>query len=315
MDSLDTTSTSAVYTQTVLIPTQTQLSASYNPSLVGQPALFKALVNANSGATPTGTVQFFNGGTLIGTSALSGGEAELTTSSLPAGNLSISAAYSGNNSAADAPSKSAVVTQLVQIPTTTVLNSSSSTSSYGQKVIFTATVSGTGVTPMGVVTFMSGGTVLGNAPVYNGVATLATVSLALGSDSITASYSGDASVFELPSTSVPLSQTVNLSATTTSLTSTANPSPFFNPPTFKATVQATSGPTPQGAVKFYDGTVLLKSVGLSGGVANFSPSTLSSGSHSITATYQGNSVAGDASSTSPKLIQVVLPEACGRGCT
>jgi hypothetical protein len=41
-------------------------------------------------------------------------------------------------------------------------------------------------------------------------------------------------------------------------------------------------------VTFYDGTTALKTEYLSGGVAKYTTSTLTSGSHSITATYNGN---------------------------
>jgi len=42
-------------------------------------------------------------------------------------------------------------------------------------------------------------------------------------------------------------------------------------------------------VTFYDGATALKTVGLSGAVAKFTTSTLTSGAHSITATYNGSS--------------------------
>jgi hypothetical protein len=46
--------------------------------------------------------------------------------------------------------------------------------------------------------------------------------------------------------------------------------------------------TVTGTVTVYDGTTALKTVALSGGAAKFTTSTLTSGSHSITATYNGN---------------------------
>ncbi len=65
---------------------------------------------------------------------------------------------------------------------------------YGQPVTFTATVTGpAGVTPTGMVTFTDNGTILGSAPPNAaGVATLATSSLVIGSNSVTASYGGAA---------------------------------------------------------------------------------------------------------------------------
>jgi hypothetical protein len=52
---------------------------------------------------------------------------------------------------------------------------------------------------------------------------------------------------------------------------------------------------------FYDGTTLLKTVTLSGGKAKFTTSTLTSGTHSITATYNGST------GSSASLTQTVQP--------
>jgi hypothetical protein len=41
-------------------------------------------------------------------------------------------------------------------------------------------------------------------------------------------------------------------------------------------------------VTFYDGTTVLKTASVSGGVAKFTTSTLTSGTHNITATYNGS---------------------------
>jgi hypothetical protein len=50
-----------------------------------------------------------------------------------------------------------------------------------------------------------------------------------------------------------------------------------------------------GTVTFYDGTTALKTMSLGGRLAKFKTSTLTSGMHSITATYNG-SVGSDDSS-------------------
>ena len=54
---------------------------------------------------------------------------------------------------------------------------------------------------------------------------------------------------------------------------------------------------------FYDGTTALKTIGVSGGIAKFTTKTLASGTHTITATYNG-SASFDGSSSVP-LIQTV----------
>jgi sugar lactone lactonase YvrE len=94
-----------------------------------------------------------------------------------------------------------------------------------------------------------------------------------------------------------------LASTTTALASSANPSSYGESVTFRATVTATSGPTPTGTVNFYHLTTLLGSGTLSGGVATFITS-LSVGTTHIHAVYVGNS--DDAGSTSATIAQVVL---------
>ncbi len=178
-----------------------------------------------------------------------------------------------------------------QAPTTTTLGSSANPSTYGQPVMFTATVaptSGTG-TPTGSVTFKDGSTTLGSSPLNaSGVGTFSTSSLAGGPHSITAVYGGD-STFSGGTSSV-LAQTVNQAGTTTALGSNLNPSIYGASVKFTATITPLSGTaTPTGSVTFKDGSTSLGTVTLSGGTASLSISSLSVGSHSITANYSGDS--------------------------
>ena len=100
---------------------------------------------------------------------------------------------------------------------------------------------------------------------------------------------------------------ISTDATTTTLTSSQNPSNFGQPVTFTAQVTGQQGfykGTPTGTVSFYDGTMNIGNSNLkSSGVATLTTSRLSVGTHSITATYNGD--ANFASSTSPVLYQVV----------
>jgi uncharacterized repeat protein (TIGR01451 family) len=93
--------------------------------------------------------------------------------------------------------------------------------------------------------------------------------------------------------------TVTKAPTTTTLTSSLNPSSVGQPVTFTATVAG--GAT--GNVTFADGATTLATVALSSGVATFTTSTLTLGSHSITATYSGDGT--HLGSTSAALIQTV----------
>jgi hypothetical protein len=96
-------------------PTGTALESSSGSSQLGQPVTFTATVTSSEGGpTPTGTVTFRDGSAVLGEGPVTldgSGQASLSTSSLPAGDRSISAAYEGDES--DAPSVSAPFEELV----------------------------------------------------------------------------------------------------------------------------------------------------------------------------------------------------------
>ncbi len=92
-------------------------------------------------------------------------------------------------------------------------------------------------------------------------------------------------------------------ATTTAVTSSINPSQFYQGVAFTATVTAASG-TPTGTVTFFSGTTQLGTGTLSAGKVTLHPVTLNLGSNSITASYAGSGTY--AGSTSPVLTQTVV---------
>ena len=90
-------STSAALNQVVRAETRTRVTSSLNPSSPGQPVTFTAVVVANSGATPTGTVKFKNFSTTLAIVQLSDGQAAFTTSRLHKGPNIIRADYGGGS--------------------------------------------------------------------------------------------------------------------------------------------------------------------------------------------------------------------------
>jgi hypothetical protein len=148
------------------------------------------------GGTPTGTVTFFDGGTVLGEVALDpNGHASLVVQ-LGVGGHSLKASFSG---VGGFTGSSATLGETVnQAATTTSLaGRTTSIPIVGrQLVLLTATIKpvapGGGV-PTGTVTFFDAGAVVGTATVDgNGQASLTLSTLTPGKHTLTASYSGDA---------------------------------------------------------------------------------------------------------------------------
>ncbi len=143
-----------------------------------------------------------NGGVITFTAPTSGASAKLSASSVTIAGGSASVTATANSSVGSytisastlgaAAKANFQLTNLTTTPTVAVVASAGSVVS-GQSVTFTATVTAPGGgTPTGTVTFTDGGTVLGTASLDgSGAATLTTSSLAVGTQSITASYGGD----------------------------------------------------------------------------------------------------------------------------
>jgi uncharacterized repeat protein (TIGR01451 family)/CSLREA domain-containing protein len=160
----------------------------------------------------------------------------------------------------------------------------------------------------------SGGTVTCNlGSIADGGSATVTITVtpnAAGTISNTATVSANESDPNSANNTATATTTVIKANTTTTVTSSQNPSTYGQPVTFTATVTAVApgGGTPTGTVTFYDGTTVLATVALTGsGQATFTTSSLFIGTHSITATYNGD--ANFNASTSPPLIQTVVTPA------
>ena len=183
-----TVSALAASTFTLLFPTT-------NPRAAGQPATLVALVLPLAGGTPTGSVQFSDGNTVIGTAAVIGGAATINPTTLTAGTHLLTARYLGNAGFAASSSPPAAQTIYVgAAPATTAvaLAAAPNPSTLGQLVTLTATVTGGATT--GNVNFYADGIPVGTAAIVNVggsfKATLTTAGLSTGVHVLSASYVG-----------------------------------------------------------------------------------------------------------------------------
>lgn len=116
----------------------------------------------------------------------------------------------------------------------------------------------------------------------------------------------------IPATVSLTGTAIGLPATTTVITSTANPSILGASVTLAVSVTPSSGSgTPTGTVTFSDGSTTLATVPLTNGQATFASSTLAVGSHSITVAYSGDS---NFQASTGRLSQSVQYEPVGAAC-
>jgi hypothetical protein len=239
---------------------------------------------------PSGSVVFQDGTKVLATVALSAsGQATFSTTALAAGTHHITANYAGDGNFA---ASVAALDEVVQAASGTALTSSQTTAVYGEKVTFTAAVTGPlqSAPPGGHVVFKDGNTVLGTEALdATGHAVFSTTTLGVGSHHITASYSGDNHY--PPSASLALTEQVNKANSAATVTTSASPAVPGQKVTFTATVAAAlpGAGKPSGSVVFQDGTKVLATVALSAsGQASFSTTALAAGTHHITANYAGD---------------------------
>ncbi|OWK44011.1 putative internalin [Fimbriiglobus ruber] len=288
-------STSADVTTTVgQDGTSTGLTASLSSTVYGQAVTFTATVTADDlgGVTPGGSVDFYDGSTLVGTATLSGGTATFTTNDLAAGSRFVTAVYDGDANFTGSQSNGADVA-VAQDGTSTGLTASVSSTVYGQAVTLTATVEavppGSG-TPTGPVKFYDGSTWLWTGTLSDGVATFTTYDLMAGGHDVTAVYDGDVNFTGSQSQDGTASVTVAQDGTSTGLTASVPSTVYGQAVTLTATVEAAApgSGTPAGPVEFYDGSTWLWTGTLSDGVATFTTTGLGVGPHDLTVAYGGD---------------------------
>jgi hypothetical protein len=300
--------------QSTLIGTTTSVSASSTSITASGSTQITATVAPASGSTlPSGSVTFSVGSTTLGSASLvtsgSSAKAVLTVSgsSLASGSNTITATYAATGSFSSSSGSTVVTVAASTVTTTTALTAASSSITTSGSTQLTATVKAASgsAAPSGTVTFSLGSKSLGSATLSassgsggtaTAVLTVSGSSLAIGSNSIVASFGGSTGFSASTSSAVTVTVTAPLVSTTLSVS--ASPASFAQSATtvLTATVKAASGTAgPSGSVTYTTGSVTLGSATLtaSGTTSTASltvkGSSLALGSDSITATYAANS--------------------------
>ncbi len=178
-----------------LPPTTTTVTSSRNPAFTLETVTFRATVVpvAPSTGTPSGTVTFYDGATVLGTGQLADGVATFSTQWLPIGPHDITAQYQGDY--AFQPSSGSVFQTVRLRRTATTITATDPPSFRHVNVTFTATVTASSPatgTPTGTVVFTDGPTTLASVPLTNGAASYTTNTLTLGNHRITATFQANA---------------------------------------------------------------------------------------------------------------------------
>jgi hypothetical protein len=279
------------------LQTNTTLTSNAGLIYVGEPITFTATVVNTSGSPvmPGGTVTFREGSNVLGTAIANGsGVATFTTSSLPVSGYSVTATYDGDGQH-EASTSSSLSQSVLGIPTIVAVSASPASTTYGNSVTLTATVTNGRASifgPTGTVTFKEGSTVLGTGTLSSGTATWTASNLEVGVHSITAHYSGSLTHDANSSSSIPVG--VNLIPTSSTLTvigATGAASTYGTSLTLTASVVNTNGSsiTPSGTVTFKEGSTTLGTATLNSGTAEWLlPDLLSTGAHSFQTEYGGD---------------------------
>ena len=238
---------------------------------------------------PTGVVTFYLDGRQIGVSTLAAdGTATLPNVQFSPGTHALLATYPGQGSIPPATSL-VVIIQIQPYPTTLAVTGSPSPSLVGQLVTFTVTSKSddSSYVPSPIDIRVDGAntpvTVL--TPDASGKAAYATPTLSAGEHGIEADFAGDS--IHAAGSAIVFQNVVKGYATTTQLGSSLNPANIAQAVTFTAAVSSANG-SPAGTVSFLDGTTTLATEPISGGMASFTTSMLSAGTHAIQAVYNAN---------------------------
>jgi hypothetical protein len=253
------------------------VTAAPNPSVYGQSVTFTAVVSSDTSVagTPSGTVTFVDGTTVLGAAVLdTNGQATFTTSALIAGMHTITASYGGD--ASFIAGVSAPLSHRVTPASLTITADNKLKGVNGPMPALTYTVTGL----VGGETLLTEPTLSTDATSTSPIGTYAiTAAGATASTNYTISYAaGTLTVIppQAPSVVVVAAPSPSSLGQSVTFTVTVSASPIF--------------PTPTGEILFLrDGRIRLGTARLdSAGQASFTMSSLTVGAHTITAEYRGD---------------------------
>jgi polygalacturonase len=202
------------------VPSQTALKVT-GTLVYGSPTSLTATVTGTA-TTPTGSVQFFDGATSLGTVKLSGGTASLPITPV-GGTHNYSANYLGDTTYALSSGSVTAATVITPASTTPSISPSSSAINPGGSTTLTVSVPGaTGaLVPTGTITVLDGTTTVASGSLVAGTVTLKVTLTTLGTHNLTVQFASSDINYANSSTTLSISVvpqfTLSLTSTSVSL--------------------------------------------------------------------------------------------------
>lgn len=296
----------AVYiTPVPKVVTNLAMKVSPSPAFIGQPVTCTLNLSWSGGSPPDGTIQLYDGGSLIG-SASAAAQVVFTTI-FGAGSHNLIATYAGNVTYLSSSAR--YVLMVNRNGSSVVLTTDAAVAVFGQSVTLTVKVLGpatsTVALPAGKVDFLESSTARGSAPLLNGVATAVLPVLEPGTHQITAVYSGDANWDSIGSNTV--SVTVTKAATVVEISAASGSAGHGEMPlTANLVVKPPGAGVPTGTVLFVEAVTnqVLATAPLAGASATASvPADI--GLKTVIAVYRGDARFLDSSSASARQFSIL----------
>lgn len=282
-----TGSTSAPFTQVVTRYSSTVAVVSSKPNAYIGNRLDFTITASGVAGTPTGTANLYayESNTVIGTCTLTAGSCVIRLAASTVGNHRVWASYSGDD-VTYLPSSSAYIYQNNQakLTPTISLQHSPTSSDFGAAVTFTATVTGSGATPVGSILFENTEQSLGSCTLVAGTCSLTYSTLSVGPHQIVAEFGGDDTYI---GGEISISHSVK-SLNSASLTADSNKVAIGAPVLLAATFPDAG--TYPASITFKEDSVEIGSCTLAASTCTFTYTPSVSTNHLLTATLLGNQV-------------------------
>ena len=302
-DSNHTSSNVATVTLNVAAPYDAAITVQYASTQLVYPGAtnITVCIAPAHNITATGSVQIYDGTTLLTTLSVQGGGCAYwyISPGLAAGDHVLTAVYSGDKNNPGGTSAPTTI-HVAPVPVNMAPSCWLTNSGYGANYQCTVSLSSNAGSAQGVMTYSYDGGTAVSVAINNGIANFTLTRPAAGNHTVQVAYAQQTNY----AAAGPVTE--NFTVAPAQVQVALTPSSWYTSASggisFAAAVNSSSAgaPSSNGSVEFFDGTTLLATVPVNAnGQASYSTTKLAAGSHTIAATYSGggNYASGSSSVT------------------